>query len=374
MSKAPDINDMLHEHGADHVRAHFDNNGRPFKTNGNGHNSLFDPPIESVKKGHRAKGRAPERDWHDALITAAALQKREFAPVSWIVPALIPEGLGLLAGKPKIGKSWLALDLCLGVASKAHVMGGIRPEHGDVLYCALEDNPRRLQKRIDKLTSPFSSTWPDRLSLATVWRRLDEGGVEDIASWCDSVSAPKLVVLDTLAGVRPVRTSNGYAEDYEALTNLHRLANDRGIGVLVLHHTRKMDAEDPIDMISGTLGLSGCADTVMVLNRVSHGTTLYGRGRDIEEFERAVEFSKEACRWRLLGDADEVRRSDTRKAIITALTGVESMMPKEIAAACGMEPNNIHQALYRMVRDNEVAKEGHGKYRLPTAEPQCKSS
>jgi len=218
--------------------------------------------------------------WRAMAMTAAELQRREFPLVSWVVPGLIPEGVTLFAGKPKIGKSWWALDLALGVGSDRHVMGGIKPEHGDVLYAALEDNPRRLQKRVRKLLMPGSTSWPERLTLATAWRRLDQGGIEDIADWCDGAAQPKLVILDTLAGVRPIRTSSGYTEDYDALAALHRLANDRGIAVVVLHHTRKMDAEDPVDQVSGTLGLAGCADTVIVLNRTSNGTTLYGRGRD----------------------------------------------------------------------------------------------
>ena len=86
----------------------------------------------------------------------------------------------------------------------------------------------------------------------------------------------------------------GYTEDYESLAALHRLANENGIGIPVLHHTRKMEAEDPIDTVCGTLGLAGCADTVLVLNRSSQGTTLYVRGRDIEEAEHAITFDKQS--------------------------------------------------------------------------------
>ena len=249
-------------------------------------------------------------------------------------------------------------------------MGGIRSAHGDVLYCALEDNQRRLQRRIDKLLSPASDGWPARLTLTTSWRRLDKGGVEDIASWCGSVQTPMLVILDTLAGCRPVRSNNGYTEDYEALAAVHRLANDVGLGVLALHHVRKMEAEDPIDQVSGTLGLSGAADTVMVLNRTSQGTTLYGRGRDIEEFDRAVEFNREMCKWRLLGDTEDVRRSDTRKAILAAMSDLgETATSKEIATNAGLDVNAVTVMLSRMVKDGEAVKAGHGKYRLPDAGP-----
>ena len=99
-------------------------------------------------------------------------------------------------------------------------------------------------------------------------------------------------MLDTLASVKPIRTQQGYTEDYESLAALHRLANETGVSIILLHHTRKMEAEDPVDTVSGTLGLSGCADSILVLNRTSQGTTLYVRGRDIEEAEHAVSFDK----------------------------------------------------------------------------------
>ena len=105
----------------------------------------------------------------------------------------------------------------------------------------------------------------------------------DIAEWIKTTETPRLVILDTLAGVKPIKTTSGYAEDYESLTSLHRIANDVGIGILVLHHTRKLDAEDPLDTISGTLGLAGCADTALVFVGSSQGMTLYVRGRDMRK-------------------------------------------------------------------------------------------
>jgi predicted ATP-dependent serine protease len=89
--------------------------------------------------------------WREHVFSAASLRSMEFPPVSFIVPGFVPEGLTILAGRPKIGKSWLALEVCLGVAGDYTVLGGSQPVPGDVLYCALEDNPRRLQKRIYKL-------------------------------------------------------------------------------------------------------------------------------------------------------------------------------------------------------------------------------
>jgi predicted ATP-dependent serine protease len=200
-----------------------------------------------------------EQGWREHVLTAAALLDMEFPPINEIVPGFVPEGVCILAGRPKVGKSWLALDVCLGVACGEKVLGSIMPVTGDVLYCALEDTHQRLQRRINKLLWPPRGGWSERLTLATRWRRLDEGGADDIAEWVASVSQPRLVVLDTLAGVRPERQRKDtiYEGDYKALIEVHRLANERGFAVLVLHHTRKMEADDPLDTISGTLGTIG---------------------------------------------------------------------------------------------------------------------
>jgi len=327
----------------------------------------FENPLDlsSAKpSGAAASAKALIADWRSHVSTAASLQTMTFPQVSYVIAGLIPEGLSLLAGKPKIGKSWLALDLCLAVAGDRYCLGDKKPVPGDVLYAALEDNPRRLQKRIGKLLKTFTETWPAQLTYATAWRRLDKGGVEDIGEWIDGVADAKLIILDTLAGVRPIKTAHGYTDDYESLAALHRLANDRGVAILVLHHTRKMEADDPIDTVSGTLGLSGCADTILVLNRSSKGTTLYVRGRDIEEAEHAVEFNKETCRWTILGDAAAVHRSTQRQTIIAALES-NVMNREELAAATEMKSGNLDKLLHGMVKEGQVKRIKKGTYALP---------
>ena len=292
-----------------------------------------------------------------------------FPPVAFCVPDLIPEGLTLIAGKPKIGKSWIALEICIAVAAGRICLGERKPVQGEVLYAAMEDNPRRLQRRIDKLLTSFGPEWPAALTLAHTWQRLDKGGVTDVAAWIDQAANPRLIVLDTLAGVKPIKTQQGYTEDYESLAALHRLANDRGVSIVVLHHTRKMEADDPVDTVSGTLGLAGCADSVLVLNRSSKGTTLYVRGRDIEEAEHAITFDKHSCRWTILGSAADVHRSNERGRILAALEEAsEPMGPSDIAGATGMAANNVKQLLHKMMKDGEVRKADRGHYVHPQAD------
>src|SRR5262249_37091445 len=318
--------------------------------------------FEKLRKENANK----QKSWREQIMTAKHLQTREFAPISYVIPDLVPEGLSLLVGRPKLGKSWMGLDMCVAVAGARYCLGQRKPDEGDVLYCALEDNERRLRRRLDRLLPPKSHAWPERLHMATQWRRLDKGGRDDLEEWAESVPKPRLIVLDTLAGVRPIRAQNGYMEDYESVVTLHRLANKMGIAILVLHHTRKMEADDPIDTVSGTLGLPGCADTILVLERKSQGATLYVRGRDIEEAEHAITFDNIACRWTILGDATEVHRSKERGKVRAVLwEATESLNPQEIAIASGMARNNVDRLLHKMVADGEVKKVGRGQYQHP---------
>jgi AAA domain-containing protein len=304
--------------------------------------------------------------WRDHVFTAAQLQRQIFPPVSYCVPQLIPEGLTMIAGKPKIGKSWLALDVCIAVAAGRPCLGDRKPAQGDVLYAAMEDNPRRLQRRIDRLLSPFSAEWPERLTLANSWHRLDKGGVNDIRQWIEHAAEPRLVVLDTLASVKPIRTQQGYTEDYESLAELHRLANDKGTSIILLHHTRKMEADDPVDTVSGTLGLAGCADSVLILSRSSQGTTLYVRGRDIEEAEHAITFDNIGCRWSILGNAADVHRSNERgKILVVLLNATELLGPQQIADRAKMKSDNVRYLLGQMTESGEVMKAARGRYHHP---------
>jgi AAA domain len=306
--------------------------------------------------------------WRDHVFTAASLKETKFDPISYVVPMLIPEGVTILAGRPKVGKSWAALDIALALAGGRFVLGDIKLEQGDVLYAALEDNDRRLRSRIERILTQGEQTWPARLTLATQWRRLDAGGVADAKEWAASVKDPRLIIFDTLAGVRGDRNTKDttYEGDYRALQELQKWTGEAGLGALILHHTRKMESDDPIDSVSGTLGLAGCVDTVAVLARTGKGTTLYIRGRDVGEQEKAIVFNKETCRWTILGEAEEVHRSNTRQKIGTLLNDVpkcpDAITAKEVADLCDMSEELSRKTLNRMFKDGEIFKVSKGRF------------
>jgi len=307
--------------------------------------------------------------WQQAAFTAEDLRLMTFEPISWIISEIIPaEGVTLLCSRPKFGKSWLAYDLCIGATMNRFILGEIRPTQGDVLYLALEDSKRRLQRRMSKLLPTFTSKWPERLTITTKWRRLHEGGLDDIRAWHEHAKAkggkPILAVIDVLKMVRkPMGNKPVYEADYEALTGLHLLSHELGVAIVVVHHTRKMAADDLMETVSGSYGLTGAADTVIVMANKGGGAVLDVRGRDVESAELAIQFSKDSCRWTILGSAAEVHKSDQRKAIIAALVERgEPMRITELMGTTGMKRNNLEALLGKLVKEQSIKRVGAGLY------------
>lgn len=298
-------------------------------------------------------------------MTAAQLQRMQFDPLRYVIPGYLAEGATLLAGKPKLGKSWLVLDWCISVSLGGFAMGSVKCEQGDVLYAALEDNNRRLKRRMEQVI-PDGDLWPERLTLTTTMKRVDDGGLAWIKAWARSSQNPRLVVIDTLAKVKPPakRNDNPYESDYRAVAPFLALAAELQLAIVIVHHTRKADADDPLDMVSGTTGLTGGVDSVMVLTRDGQGTVLHGRGRDLDDIESAVKLDSSG-RWSLLGDADEVRRSKERNAILEAVRTLGEAGPKEIAEASELKLDSVKHLVLRMVAANELEKLERGRYRIP---------
>ena len=302
-------------------------------------------------------GRIPE------TVTAADLMAAELPPVRWGVRGVLPEGVTLIAGKPKLGKSWLVLGLCVAVAAGGVALGTRQVEQGDVLYLALEDNRRRLQKRLGKM---LRGPAPEGLEIATAWPKLDEGGVEALGAWLLEHPEARLVAVDTLAKVRPrTRGQNVYQEDYAALEELLPLASEHEVAIVVVHHTRKMAAADPLDEISGSTGLTGGVDGVLVLkrDRGRADAVLHVDGRDIEEpTDYALKWDAETAGWTIVGDAEEYRMSEERKEIFSVLTEADEFLsPGEVADVLGKPRNTVKQRLWRMAQDGQVENQ-NGKY------------
>ncbi|OJY40309.1 MAG: DNA repair protein RadA [Pseudonocardia sp. 73-21] len=289
--------------------------------------------------------------------------KEKFQAPKYAVPGVIAEGVNLLAGAPKIGKSWLSLGLAVAVATGGKAFGSIDVPEGDVLYLALEDTGRRLQSRLCKVLDERDA--PERLTLETECPRFPEGGAH-IRAWLDERPEARLVVVDVLARMRGVDNStSAYSADYAAVTQVKQIADDYGIALVLVHHVRKAASEDYLTEVSGTNGIAGAADAVLVLKR-SRGEAdgaLHVTGRDVDETEYALTFDAELGSWKVLpGPALDHLVSDTRKKLLTYVREHPDSSPKSIAEATGLGHDLVKKTLNRMADEGQLIRPTRGSY------------
>ena len=325
----------------------------------------FVPFPRTARLNGAAKHSPAKSNWRDNVIAARDLCSKAFPPLKWVIPGLLPEGVTLLASRPKVGKSWLLQQIGAAKAAGLATLSAIEITAGDVLYLNLEDGWRRAQRRMRRYFGDLESNWPEAFELARSWRPLDQGGVEDLREWCKEVERPSLIMIDTLAKVRSPKKGGqtDYAADYAACEPLVGLVHEfAGLGVIVSCHVRKMDAEDIFDTVSGTLGLTGGVDAIAILKRSNGAVSLHIEGRDLpEDIEKAVSFDRETCRWEILGDTAEVNQSDTRRAILEALA--TPLRPREVADVTGIDGNTVRQQLFQMAGKGLIHKVGD-KYQV----------
>jgi hypothetical protein len=300
--------------------------------------------------------------------TLAELMREKFPPVKWIVEDLIPEGTMILAGKPKMGKSWLALGLCISVASGSAALGKFEAVRGDALYLALEDNKRRLQDRGAKVLGNQEQP-THNLHLAIEAQRLDKGLVETLENWLQHHPKARLIVIDTVARVRAKssRERSLYEQDYEVGADLTSLAGKYSVAIILIHHLKKGDADDPMDLVSGSTGLTAGVDGVMVLNRTRSAAdaVLKAIHRELKDDpELALGWNPEAGRWTFLGSAEEYRMGKERREIFDVMAREDkAMKPFEVAEQLGKPTDNVRMLMGKMLDEGLLDRPAeYGKY------------
>ena len=297
-------------------------------------------------------------------ITAAELMHKEFPEPRWAILDILPEGLNLLAGKPKKGKSIFALNIGLSIALGGLALGKIPVEQGAVIYLALEDPERRLQKRLKQMMT-HTDRAPTALHLFTKWPRMDAGGLELLEAKMGEIPNLRLVIIDTLQKFRKPSKSNVnlYAEDYETVSKIKDVADRLGVCILLIHHLRKAEAVDIFDTMSGSLGLTGGTDGNLVLESTKGNTTLHITGRDVEGIELAIKLDTQMLSWRLLGERAEVKATNDQQQIYDALKeSAEELTPKELSEITGLKDSHVKKILGKFVEDGSIKRTGHGKY------------
>ena len=220
----------------------------------------------------------------------------------FVIKELLPQGLAIIGGAPKVGKSWLMLDWCVRIA-KGETIWNFPTTKGTTLYVSLEDTASRLQERLLSVTDEAPNVFFTTFSF-----KIGEGLEEQIKSFVTDHPGTALIVIDTFQMIRNTGSEVSYANDYNEIEILKKLAEELKITILLVHHLRKQGDSDPFNMLSGTNGLAGGVDTLFVLDkskRCSTNATLYCSGRDIEDREIELCFDKDNCVWNFVSDSSD---------------------------------------------------------------------
>jgi len=322
-----------------------------------------------LKNGHRHRSVPPP-----ITHTGNELRSKVFPPVRWAIPEMLAEGVTLFGGREKMGKSWLALGLCIATATGGHALGKVPVEQGESLYISLEDNERRLQDRVKTLT--YEDTDLGMLHYADGWLRSDEGGTEQFEMFLTDHPGTRLVVVDTLKKIRPHTSGrrNMYDVDYEAIEPFVGLASQHNVAIVLVHHlNQNPDPADPYDAFSGSSRLTAAVEDILLLTRERGQADGYLTvdGKDIKDRqELALGWDANVCTWTIQGQAEQYKLSKARQEIlrVVELTD-EPVTPTYVADALGKNFNAVKKTMWEMSRDGQLSSTGSGRYTLVTGNP-----
>ncbi|MBX7445453.1 MULTISPECIES: AAA family ATPase [unclassified Arthrobacter] len=314
----------------------------------------------------------------DAAFSADWLTRQELPSVEYVVPGVIPEGLTLLVAPPKIGKSWMVLGLGVSAATGGKAFGSVQVSPRPVLYLALEDGARRLQSRLRTIGVTVG---PHGLYFMT---EVPAGPIATIAAFLERHAERKpLVILDTLGKVRGTYGGNdAYGNDYSQMSALKNLVDAvPGSSLIVVHHTNKGDKSDFLDSVSGTQGLAGAADSILLIrrDRQNESSTLHVTSRDAMEGQYALTLTE--GKWTLEGSslrqaAEAVRLREVTEGVgddmgeLVALVSKypEGMKPKDLAELLHWEDSKTRLYLRRACESGRIANPKRGLYTPVTTE------
>lgn len=309
------------------------------------------------------------------LISAEDLQKKEIDPLKWIVKDLLPEGLTILAGSPKHGKSLLALNMAIAISSSNLLMNKFETSPGKILYLPFEDGERRFQKRVNDICKGFAiEKAPADLLIPNnlYFPELNNESLYLLNRFIE-IHNLQLIVIDTLGSAIPAQETShnyNYHFDYQMMKKFQQLANKQRISLIMIHHTRKMKSENVFDEISGTRGITGASDVNMVLQKNVSESFLHIQGRDLEDKTIKLSLSKQDFTYSFMGEGDFSRTSPERKMIqnIFKESTKEEMKVEEVVEKSGKSSDAVRQLISSMKKDGQLIDGSQrGFYKLSDA-------
>ena len=269
--------------------------------------------------GDLGKNKKKEKQEKLEAETLAHLMNRDVPPPVYIIDGLIPVGLGAIIAAPKIGKSWFSLDLAMAVSTGTDFLEMHTTQH-DVLYLALEDHDYRLKDRSRKINEDGHTSYTDHLFFVKRAPLLSENLLDLLDDFLDEHPDVKLIIIDTLQRVRGLATKkdNAYSYDYTEMGRLQDYAIDKGIALLVVHHTKKgRDMDDFMNNTSGSQGINGSLDVALYINKKNRKDTsaeLEVIGRDVIGKTYRIEFDDLKYRWINRGEEGYVQEKEEETA------------------------------------------------------------
>lgn len=340
-------------------------------------NARCDPPLPDddieylVRRAHEAKNAntwndkpaRPKADQEsDALpkpATALELLERDMPIISKLCDPYISEGLHIMAARPKLGKSTMARQKAAAIACGGEFLG--RPvTKGVAAMLSLEEGDRLTREKFRK--AGFTEEALANILLYFSWRR-GADGVLDLTRFLDQYPAVKYVCIDSLTKFRavPDARTNAFSADYEAVSALHAVAKSRpGLTIDLIHHTRKMSSDDPLDDISGTYGISAAVDAYTILRHHEDGATMHCGGRLWDSESSKFQLRRANQRWELVGEFAGLSPIQVETLDLLRAAG-NGLSPTQIAQTFAIGRQAAYDRLHSLVRHG-VAHSRNGSY------------
>ena len=300
------------------------------------------------------------------ICTATELMEMSFPPAEWLIDELLPEGLTVLSGAPKIGKSWLSLQIALAVTTSSPLFGRKPPSDKHVLLLALEDNERRLQDRITKCGIAPS----DKLNLTTRW----DIGIPGLKDFLLEHPEIGLCIIDTLAVFSPSQDAKGrnaYDADVARMRQLHELGRDTNASLLLIHHDKQGEDSDWANKMNGSNGIIGTADTLIRLSVQKRGSMqgkLEVTGRDVEDVALNLKLNKEIMHWEIDKSQDDSQLTALQKSVLELVLPVPaSIRSSTIAQKLGKEQSQISDILKKLTDRGYIFSPDYSEYSQTTS-------
>ena len=290
--------------------------------------------------------------------------------MQWNIEKILPAGTMLLFGKPKKGKSYLTLMMSIAIAAARPVFGRLTSGR-KVLYLGLEDSERRMKQRGITCTKALSipaEDFHDNLFFKTEAKTIDTGLLDELAEWMKEHPDTGLIVLDMLKKVTGKASGRDlYAEQAKVGDALTKFCHAYpALSIVVVHHSRKADSDDPFDLVSGTTGLSGSYDSLAAIADTEGDRVLHITGRDIESVEIPLLMNERGMYTLASADSEDLARrrmSSTRRRVFDAINSEKPMTRKEIIAGCKLDEASVDKQLRKLRDAGLVEHTDHGKYK-----------